>query len=162
MLDFAAGGRPFPPGPATGTSFNGEVVFYPGAAGLRAVIRGGEPAPPQPFVGAGGVAAALDGVADALGRVPWLEEWPVLLSGVRFVRQDGGGLALADAGGALPLAGTDAAAPFAAAAGGGDVQAFGVWDGAALRLLALGCRGRLHVPSAATPGMVRAAARLAA
>ena len=72
VLDFAAGGRPLAAAPAPGQAFRGEVVLHPGASGLRGVIRTQERAEPQPFAGAGGIAAALDGVADALARVPWL------------------------------------------------------------------------------------------
>lgn len=156
VLDFSAGERSFPPAPGPGHAFRGEVVFHPGAAGLRAAIRGGERAEPRPFAGAVGIGAALDGVADALARVPWLEGWPMLLGGVRFARA-GAGFAATDAGGALPLAGGEAVVPFLSVAGGAAVDLFGWWDGRALRPLALGARGRLYAPPAGGTVLRRAA-----
>lgn len=156
VLDFSAGERPFPPAPGPGHGFRGEVVFHPGAAGLRAAIRGGERAEPRPFAGAVGVGAALDGVADALARVPWLEGWPMLLGGVRFARA-GAGFAAMDAGGALPLAGGEAVLPFLSVSGGATVDLFGRWDGRALRPLALGAQGRLYAPPAGGTMLRRAA-----
>ena len=157
MLDFSAAGRPFPAAPGPGHAVRGALVFHPGAAGLRAVIRGGEAADPSPFAGARGIAAALDGAADALARVPWLQEWPMLLARVRFARL-GGGFAVADAGGALPLLGGGALLPFLSVAGGVAADVFGLWDGRALRPLALGLGRRLYAPSSADAAVLRRAA----
>ena len=156
VLDFSAAGRPLPPGAAPGQAFRGEVAFHPGAAGLRGVIRSQEPAAAVPLAG-GGIAAALDGVAEALGRVPWLEEWPMLLRGVRFART-ADGMAVAEGGLALAVANGPAVMPFVAVAGGGEADVFGVWDGRALRVLALGLGARLYQPSASAPHLVRRAA----
>lgn len=156
VLDFSAGARPLPTAPVPGQAFRGEVVFHPGTAGLRGVTRTQEPAAAQPLLGIG-IAAALDGVAEALARVPWLEEWPLALRGVRFART-GGGWAVMEGGGVLPVTDGPAVLPFVAVAGGAAADAFGVWNGRALRLLALGLEGRLYHPSAADPNLVRRAA----
>ena len=156
VLDFAAGGRPMAPGLVPGQAFRGEVVFHPGAAGLRAAIRSQEAAAAQPLPGVG-IAAALDGVADALGRVPWLEEWPVVLAGVRFART-AGGWAVIEGGHALPVAQSASVPPFIAVAGGAAADVFGVWDGRALRVLAVGQDGRLFHPAAQDSTIVRRAA----
>lgn len=156
VLDFSAGGRPLPATLAPGQAFRGEVVFHPGAAGLRGTIRTQEPAAAQPLPGVG-IAAALDGVADALARVPWLEEWPVALGGARFARA-GGGFAVVEGGGMMPVTDAPSVRPFVAVAGGTEVDVFGLWDGWALRLLALGLDGRFYQPSAADARLVRRAA----
>ena len=140
--------------PKPGQAFHGKVVFHPGAAGLRGVIRMQEQAEPRPFAGAAGVAVALDGVADALARVPWLEEWPVMLSGVRFARFDSG-FAVVGSGGVLPVLEGLTVLPFVSVAGGAAVNVFGVWNGRALQLLALGQGGRLYQPSVANPHLLR-------
>ncbi len=156
VLDFSAGGRPLPAAPVPGQAFRGEVVFHPGAAGLRGVIRSQEGAEAAPLAGAG-IGAALDGVAEALGRVPWLEEWPMTLRGVRFARASGG-FALMEGGHALPVADGPAVLPFVAVAGGEAADVFGVWDGRALRVLAVGMGARLYQPSASALHLVRRAA----
>ena len=156
VLDFAAGGRPLQAAAAPGQAFRGDVVFHPGAAGLRAVIRSQERADPQPLAGVG-IAAALDGLAAALGRVPWLEEWPMTLRKVRFARTERG-FAVIEDGRMLPVTDGPAVLPFVAVAGGGEADVFGVWDGRALHVLALGLGARLYQPSAASPGLVRRAA----
>ena len=156
VLDFAAGGRPLQAMAVPGQAFRGEVVFHPGAAGLRGAIRTQEAAAAQPLPGVG-IAAALDGVAEALARVPWLEEWPMALRGVRFART-GGGWAVVEGGGLLPVADAPSLRPFAAVAGGAEADVFGVWDGRALSVLALGLAGHLYQPSVADPRLVRRAA----
>ncbi len=155
VLDFAAGERLLPATFRPGQAFQGEVVFHPGASGLRGVIRTQAPAAAQPLPGVG-IAAALDGVGEALARVPWLEEWPMTLRGVRFARARGGGKwAVADDGMLLPVADASSVVPFVAIAGGMAADVFGLWDGQALRLLALGLAGRLHHPVAADPSLIR-------
>ena len=153
LLDFAAGERPLPAASRPGQAFRGEVVFHPGASGLRGVIRTQAPAVAQPLLGVG-ITAALDGVGEALSRVPWLEEWPMTLRGVRFARV-GGKWAVADGGMLLPVADVPSMVPFVAIAGGMAADIFGLWDGQALRLLALGQAGRLHHPVMADPTLVR-------
>ncbi len=132
VLDFSAGGLPLPAASRPGQAFWGEVVFHTGAAGLRGVIRTQAPAAAQPLPGVG-VAAALDGVGEALARVPWLEEWPMILRGVRFARVGvGGGWAVADGGMLLSVAEAPSVVPFVAVAGGMAADVFGLgWAGAA-------------------------------
>ena len=157
VLDFAAGGRPLAPGLVPGQAFRGEVVFHPGAAGLRGAIRSQEaPAVAQTLSGVS-IAAALDGVAEALGRVPWLEEWPVALGKVLFA-QAGKDWAVADDRGVLPVADSVSVMPFVAVAGGEAADVFGLWNGRALSVLALGQGGRLFQPGANNQQIVRRAA----
>ena len=62
------------------------------------------------------------------------------------------------AGGALPLLGGGALLPFLSVAGGVAADVFGLWDGRALRPLALGLGRRLYAPSSADAAVLRRAA----
>jgi hypothetical protein len=87
VLDFAAGTQPLDSSLIAGTEFEGDVVFYPSSLPLRALIKvrsGATHVIGAPPVGVGdaGCEAALGGYARALGQVPWLVRWPMLLMGV--------------------------------------------------------------------------------
>ncbi|MCM2580565.1 SWIM zinc finger family protein [Streptomyces meridianus] len=82
LLSYGAAGRTppqaFPPGPA----LDAEVAYYPGGQPLRAVLGeqfGTSPGGPP---SGSGPAAALQAYAAALRGDPWLDAWPVVLSGV--------------------------------------------------------------------------------
>jgi hypothetical protein len=79
VLSFAAAGQSLDGSLAVGTQTDADLVFYPAAAPLRALVlarhdtvRAGAPA---------GVTAAglLAGYAAALGEDPWLDTWPAVL-----------------------------------------------------------------------------------
>jgi hypothetical protein len=135
ILDFAPPGAPLPPRPPTGTSFDAGLAFYPGATPLRALLDApGELRDAPGFFGSGGVEAALAGCAVAVAANPWLDEWPIALS--RAV-SDGEVVSAED--GSLPLSGSMRARwRLAALSGGRPVSVFGLWDGSALRPLAVG------------------------
>jgi hypothetical protein len=85
LLDFAAGTQTLDPGLPVGAAVDAELVFYPGALGLRAVIKSQRAirSAAQPLPGRS-IDNALSEYADALARTPWVERWPMTLTGVRM------------------------------------------------------------------------------
>jgi hypothetical protein len=82
LLSFAAAGQPLDDSMTAGTDADADLVFYPGAVPLRAVVLArhddgddGDGGPP----GGGTVAGLLAGYAAALAADPWLDSWPAVL-----------------------------------------------------------------------------------
>ncbi len=101
VLSFAAAGQSLDDSLAVGTGSDAELVFYPAAIPLRALVATSRdevrlgPPPGQD------VAELLASWADALGEDPWLDSWPAVLT-VTPARSPGP--CVFDAGGdALPL-----------------------------------------------------------
>ena len=120
---------------SAGEIFEADLVFYPSAAPLRAVIArqldsaapGGRwPSPPDD------VAAALDGYEASLAARPWLGDWPIGIRGAVVARDDDG-FVLSEDSGALRLhsENEDALLPLLGLSG---IDAFGLWDGRHLDL----------------------------
>ncbi len=150
LLAFAAGGQPLEPGPAPGTRFDAELVFYAGNHPLRALVRerGGAPDAAALLPGAGSAEDALGAWAAALGRNPWTERIAVVLGGVVPVADGGGGWMLRDASGtALPLARVAEAAAWTllAVGGGRPLDVAAEWDGESLLPLGAVADGRYLV-----------------
>jgi hypothetical protein len=89
VLHFAFGTQPLPDGLVAGTLLDAEVVFYPGAAPLRALVKPSTtpPAPMEPTTGFGypDIATATGAYAAALARNPWMERFPMALQEVTLV-----------------------------------------------------------------------------
>ncbi|MFB4314493.1 SWIM zinc finger family protein [Actinomadura sp. 21ATH] len=143
VLSFAAPGRPLDASLPAGARVEAELAFYPGAQPLRALVAdrlATTPAGAGAGVPAGlTVGAFLDEYAAALGRDPWLDRWPALLSGVRLARN--GGPRIVDAhGDALPLL---SAEPWRllAVSGGAPVTFAGEWSPRGLLPLAAWAEG---------------------
>jgi len=149
LLAFAAGGQPLEPGPAPGSRFDAELVFYPGAHPLRALLRErtGAPEPVSTLPGAATLDDALGEWSAALCRNPWTERLGVAVHGVTPVRDGGRWLLRDEAGDALPLAraADDAAWMLLAAGGGRPVQVAAEWDGVELVPLGAVVDGRYAV-----------------
>jgi hypothetical protein len=131
VLSFAAPGRPLDSSLVAGTAVDADLVFYPGAQPLRALIvtRHGAPGPAAPPGST--VGAFLREYAQALALDPWLDRWPAVLESVRLSRDH----RLVDAhGDALPLDATD---PWRllAVSGGGPLTVAGEWSPRGLRAL---------------------------
>lgn len=90
VVDFAVGNQPLDTALVTGTEFEGDVVFYPSGAPLRALVRSrgeGSLAVEAPAdVGRSTVEEKLERFARALGANPWLLRWPMVLPRSRVVR----------------------------------------------------------------------------
>ncbi|CCE03870.1 SWIM zinc finger family protein [Bradyrhizobium sp. STM 3809] len=138
LIDFvpvSGGGAGFPFAP--GDVIDAEVVFYPSAAPLRGLLasrKTSSVAPwPRPLPG---LAPALHDYAATLAALPWLERWPLLLSGVALRTAgkaslgiiDGSGEAIAVERGQreqlMPLLGLD------------DLSLLCLWDGRVAQVLA--------------------------
>ncbi|QKV94421.1 SWIM zinc finger family protein [Streptomyces sp. NA02950] len=137
LLSFGAGGHSPEPALPAGLRLDADLVYYPSTRPLRAALAERHAPPPaesEPVAvpPGGDVAAALAAYGEALGQDPWLEGWPVVLSGVTPVPGTGDeGWQLADVrtGLALPVdprcAGRTDLWQLLAIAGGGPITVFG-------------------------------------
>ncbi|MBL1095446.1 SWIM zinc finger family protein [Streptomyces coffeae] len=162
LLSFDTGDRSPEPTLPTGLLLDADLVYYPSTRPLRAALAERHPTPPKAdserTVPPGGdVAAALAVYGEALGQDPWLEGWPVVLSGVTPVPGDEGWqLADPTTGLALPVdprcAGRTDLWQLLAIAGGRPITVFGecghrgfapitAWDPEPVPLTATPARG---------------------
>jgi hypothetical protein len=146
-LAFAALGQPLDRSLVPGTALDTELVFFPGAYPLRALVRRRH-GPPGPLDGmpGDGIAAALEVYAAALARNLWIERFPLALAGVTPLH-DGQRWLVRDAAGlALPLARRFARGwRLLAISGGWPLALFGEWDGDTLLPLCAWAEGRFVV-----------------
>jgi hypothetical protein len=158
VLEFAAGTQALDAGLPAGHLLDSELCFFPGTLGLRALIKArtdlrvGGPGLP----GSGSIEAALTSYAGAVGRVPWVERWPLAqhadtprLHG----REDGPSWFLIDSAGAslaLP-ARLGEGWHLLALSGGGPIDVFGEWDGEVLQPLTIAARGMLYALGGRAP-----------
>jgi len=126
-----------------GATFEGEVVFYPSATPLRAVLRreeaqGSAPdLPSGPPARPGGVEAALFEYAKAVANNPWLESWPFALEETLVIPgpAEHPWRVRDSAGSELPLRPNPTAQwLLLALTGGAACRLFGEWNGLSLRL----------------------------
>lgn len=126
VLSFAPAGQPLDGSLTVGTEADAELVFYPAAAPLRALVAVKHRAVPCGAPPGGTAAGLLAGYAQALGRDPWLDSWPAVVEGAPARRPVP---CLSDAGGdALPLhPGTGECWPLFALSGGRPLTVAGEW-----------------------------------
>lgn len=143
VLSFAAFGQALDTSLVPGTRFEGELVFYPGACPLRAVVKNrlGPPSPVGPVDGAASLREALGGPATALAANPWLVQYPLAVGGVRPAlsgSERGANWHLRDyEDRALPLSPRfNQGWQLLALSGGEPLGVFGEWDGRHLLPLA--------------------------
>jgi len=109
VLDYAAGPAPLDPSIVAGTKFEGEVCFYPGSLGVRAIVKSKSALAPigVPKFGAfdSTIEASLRSFASALAKQPWLSAWPMLLN-ARLARQENRWSVRDETGQTLPIAPT--------------------------------------------------------
>ncbi len=130
LLSFAAAGQPLDDSLTVGTDADADLVFYPGAVSLRAVVRAKHRADHDDSDGGppdgGPVAGLLAGYAAALAADPWLDSWPAVLQ-VTPARAPAPAVRDAD-GDALPLhAGAGDCWPLFALSAGRPVTLAGEW-----------------------------------
>ncbi|AGZ44699.1 SWIM zinc finger family protein [Actinoplanes friuliensis] len=151
VLSFAAPGQSLTADLLPGTTFDGALCFYPGAAPLRALVKEkfGTPRPLTTPSGARGLRDALAGWSTTVAAEPWRYDAPVLLAGV-VPGPDG---FLVDAAGeSLPLApGHREPWWLLAAAGGRPATVAGEWSPSGLRPLAAWVRGQFLPAAAPVP-----------
>src|SRR5439155_18394153 len=116
----------------------GEVVYYPSAVPLRAVLAtrvAADPTLAWPTLPTG-LAPGLAACEAGLARLPWRETWPLAAAGVTVVPIASDRLALADAAGTVvPLASAQTAAVLPLL-GVGRIAVLATWDGRTATLLA--------------------------
>lgn len=109
VLDYAAGPAPLDPSIVAGTKFEGEVCFYPGSLGVRAIVKTKSALSPVGIPKSGAfdpsVETFLRGFASSLAKQPWLNTWPLLLH-ARLARLGDRWCVRDDAGDTLPIAPT--------------------------------------------------------
>ncbi|MDX9700745.1 MAG: hypothetical protein RBT55_14320 [Rhodocyclaceae bacterium] len=141
LLDFSVHGQAMPLRPPVGHAFDGELVFYPGARPLRALIRSEPPPPARPRPVPEGVflplAEALAEWGRAIAHNPWPGRYPLALADVVPLRT-GETWQLVDAAShCLPLQLSDEQGwGLLAASGGHPLALQGEWDGQRLLPLA--------------------------
>lgn len=143
VLDFAAGNQPLDSSLVAGVEFDGELVFYPSALPLRALVksRSGAAGALAEIPAAAGDAScegALQRYAESLARVPWLARWPMVLLGVTPHAKTERRSVMDRDGRWLPL--TPRFAEFwrlVSASGGRPINLIGEWDGEHLLPLAV-------------------------
>lgn len=131
ILQFAHGQQPLDTGLIPGTRIEAELVFYPGAYPLRALVkqRFSEPESFDTF-GGNEVADVLAAYAAALAQNPWLELSPFLLAGVVPVHRDDDWWLRDAVGNLLPLhPHFKQQWELLALSGGDQLSLFGEWDG---------------------------------
>lgn len=147
VLHFAPFGQPLDRSLAPGMSVDAELVYFPGAHPLRALVRTREGAavPPESVPGYATVSEAVERYSEALAAVPWLEQFPVALRSVLPVRRNGGWIVRDEAGCALPLSPRfESSWHLLALTGGHSAPLFGEWDGDHLLPLSLWTEHGFH------------------
>ena len=79
VLSFAPAGQSLDDTLGVGTDADADLVFYPGAVPLRAVVQARSDAPDGGPPRGGTIAGLLAAFAAALARDPWLDSWPAVL-----------------------------------------------------------------------------------
>jgi hypothetical protein len=131
ILHFAHGHQPLDASLVTGTKFEAELTFYPGAYALRALVKerfsGVELAKTWP--GYETISAAAAAYAAALAHHPWMEQFPMLLTAVTPVRRNNAWMLRDGEGRVLPIHPNYDAWMMLAMSGGHSLALFGEWDG---------------------------------
>lgn len=147
VLQFAAGsGARFPETFLPGTAFPAELVYWPGAAPLRARVleRHGELQPwsaPLPSLSIEGLCQRF---TEELARQPFQERTVVMLGPVTPTLDSRRRWWLQDATGTALRLGSGDRWRLLALSGGRPLSVFGEWDGEVLRPLSTLADGRLH------------------
>jgi len=144
-LSFAAMNQALDVSLISGTTVDAELVFFPSASPLRALVRTrqGEPQALREAAAAADFSEALEQTAALLAGDPWLERSPWLVRGCLPFRTESGWCLRDEKGKSVPLSRRFAAAwPLFAVSGGLPVTVFGEWDGHALLPLSALAEGR--------------------
>jgi len=132
-----------------GAVVEADLVFYPGAWPLRALIaerrgmaaeiKGEWPA----ALGFGSIGAAISAYSAAVAKSPWIERFPLALRGVVSVRREGQWRIVDEGGDELRvMPGYGKGWELLAVSGGSGVGVFGEWDGRNLLPLGVQAGGR--------------------
>ncbi len=148
LLDFAWGGNDYETGWRPGSILEGEVVFYPSAWPLRALVKSQNLCKDRPFHLPEGLAdfkAMERKWAAAVGTLPWIWPLPLLLDGVTPVHDSGRFLLLDETGKAIRLACSSKNGwQLIAESTGNPIRIFGQWEGEAFRPLSVVSDGGIN------------------
>jgi hypothetical protein len=136
LLEFLTPGAGTGIGFAPGEAFEGELVFYPSATPLRAIVAARAPLAARPRVAAAeSVQHASSRFDRTLAASPFIDLWPLLIGPARV--NDGGTrtFVLTDQTGALPID-PDQQDEIIPLVGLADLSLAGVWNGRRFHLLA--------------------------
>jgi len=105
LIDFVPVAAPAGVTLMAGETFEAELVFFPSATPLRAIIgsRGATRAQTIWPAGADALAAALASYDVLLARQPWLGSWPLAIAAARIARAADGALWLMAGGDGVPV-----------------------------------------------------------
>jgi hypothetical protein len=146
VMFFAAGGAPLVSNLYPGTALEATLHFYPGRPSLRAAVgdRAEQTTPFTSTLPDGiGLAAALAQWRDALAADPWIQQWPLLVTG-ELRKAPGKGFGLADEDASVAVIG-DKAWPALAVSGGWPCTFAGEFGSDGFRPSAVVLAGRLVV-----------------
>jgi hypothetical protein len=140
ILHFAHAQQPLDTSLVIGTTLDAELIFYPGAYGLRALVkeRFSDAQQAEIWPGYETISVAMVEYAAAIACNPWIEKFPVALKAVTPVKR-GEVWVLRDADGrALPLHPRfELRWELLAFGGGRPLALFGEWDGDQVRPLSV-------------------------
>ena len=145
ILHFAHGQQPLDASFVTGSAPEAELVFFPGAYPLRAVVkqRHGAPAPPERISGYAKIIDAHEAFTSAMAANPWLEIFPMPLLNVTPLRRGDAWFVRDAEGRALKVAPRfEFGWTMLALSGGREINVFGEWDGDHLLPLSAFCENR--------------------
>jgi len=141
ILAFAAPGQPLDRSLAPGTALDADLVYFPSAYPLRALVKQRH-GPPAALVSAPGYASTTEATAAyaaALGACPWLERFPMPIQATTPTRVGEGWAARDRDGRVLSLAPRFAHGwRLLALSGGRPLALFGEWNGTTLLPLSAG------------------------
>ncbi len=142
VLSFAPPGRPLDGSLPPGHRLTAELAFYPGAAPLRALVAERGIPLAAPSAEGGSIPEALAAFSQAMAADPWLERWPVLLSGVTPAEHASGWCLSEKDGTAMPLVPYAFPWSLLALSAGRPLTVAGEWSPAGLRPLTCWHEGR--------------------
>jgi SWIM zinc finger len=149
ILEFAVGKNPLPVNHLVGQVFEAELVWFPGVAPHRALVKPlvKNVAAQHDLPAPADIAGMQSAFASGLARQPWLDRWPATLGPVtpEFNRDRFG---LRDASGRrIPLRSSFRQAwALMALSGGAPVRVFGEWDGWEFDPVTIATGGGLYMP----------------
>lgn len=139
VLAFAPGTMPLDTSLMGGTMFRGEIVYFPAAMPLRALVKKREENTTSlTAFGTGTLSAAFDAYSQALAKNPWLERYPMSLQKMLPVMHNNAWTLVDEDNAGLPvnlksLTGWQ----LMALSLGRPIDIFGEWDGSTLAPLAV-------------------------
>jgi hypothetical protein len=145
LLHFAAGNQPLDASLVPGTAIDAEMVFYPGAYPLRALIKERNDSPFQldRMGGYANITDAVSAYAAALARNPWIDLFPFALKSVIPIRRDGHWFVRDSDANLLELHPRSSHhLSLLALSGGREIELFGEYDGERLWPLSAVAEGR--------------------